>query len=53
VKADGTFEFSNVPPGEYRITSRPNPSTSNRQYASEQVVTVAPGDQTNVNVIYE
>jgi Carboxypeptidase regulatory-like domain len=53
VKADGTFEFSNVPPGEYRITSRPNPSTSNRQYAPEQVVTVAPGDQTNVKVIYE
>jgi hypothetical protein len=52
-KADGTFEFSNVPPGEYRITSRPNQSNSNRQYAPEQVVTVTPGDQTNVKVIYE
>lgn len=53
VKDDGTFEFSNVPPGEYRITSRPNPSNSNRQYAPEQVVTVAPGERTNVKVIYE
>jgi hypothetical protein len=53
VKDDGTFEFNNVPPGEYRITSRPNPANSNRQYASEQVVTVAPGERTNVKVIYE
>lgn len=53
VKDDGTFEFNNVPPGEYRITSRPNPSNSNRHYAPEQVVTVAPGERTNVKVIYE
>ena len=44
VKDDGTFEFNNVPPGEYRITSHPNPSNSNRQYAPEQIVTVTPGD---------
>ena len=53
VKEDGTFEFNNVPPGEYRITSRPNPSNSNRQYVPEQIVTVAPGDPTQVKVIYE
>jgi 5-hydroxyisourate hydrolase-like protein (transthyretin family) len=53
VKDDGTFEFNNVPPGEYRITSRPNPSSSNRQYAPEQMMTVAPGDRTNVKVVYE
>jgi hypothetical protein len=53
VKDDGTFEFNNVPPGEYRVTSRPNPANSNRQYAPEQVVTVAPGERTNVKVIYE
>jgi len=53
VKDDGTFEFNNVPPGEYRIISRPNPSNSNRQYAPEQVVTVTPGDRTNVKVVYE
>ncbi len=53
VKEDGTFEFNNVPPGEYRITSRPNPSNSNRQYTPEQVVTVAPGAPTQVKVIYE
>jgi len=53
VKDDGTFEFDKVPPGEYRIKSRPNPSNSNRQYAPEQIVTVAPGAPTKVKVIYE
>jgi hypothetical protein len=52
VKDDGTFEFDNVPPGEYRITSRPNPSNSNRQYAPEQIITVTPGGPTQVKVIY-
>ena len=28
-------------------------SNSNRQYVPEQVVTVAPGERTNVKVIYE
>ena len=53
VKDDGTFEFNNVPPGDYRITSRPNPSNSNRQYAPEQMVTVTPGGHINVTVVYE
>ena len=51
--ANHTFEFNNVPPGDYRITSRPNPSNSNRHYAPEQIVTVSPGDRTNVKVVYE
>lgn len=42
-----------APPDDYRITGRPNPSKSDRQYASEQVVTVAPGDRTNVKVVNE
>jgi hypothetical protein len=53
VKDDGTFEFNNVPPGEYRITSRPNPSNSTRQYAPEQIVTVTLGAPTQVKVVYE
>lgn len=31
----------------------PDPSNSNRQYAPEQVVTVAPSDRMNVKVVYE
>ena len=53
VKDDGTYEFTNVPPGEYRITSRPNPGSSNRQYAPEQIVTVKPGPPVEVKVVYE
>ena len=53
VKDDGTFEFNNVPPGEYRITSRPNPSNSNRQYASVQMVTVTPGGRISSKLVYE
>ena len=53
VKDDGTYEFKNMPPGEYRITSRPNPGSSNRQYAPEQIVTVKPGVPVEVKVVYE
>ena len=53
VKDDGTFEFTDVPPGEYRITSHPNPSGSNRQSAREQIVTVVPNRSTQVKVVYE
>jgi hypothetical protein len=52
-KADGTYDFPDVPPGEYRLTARPNPSNSNRQYAPEQVVTVTPGGRATVKVVYE
>jgi hypothetical protein len=52
VKDDGTVEFTNVPPGQYRITSRPNPAHSSREYA-EQIVTVTPGPPINVKVVYE
>jgi len=53
VKDDGTFEFNHVPPGEYRIRSHPNPYNSDRQYAPEHTVTVAPGAPAEVKVIYE
>lgn len=53
VKDDGTFEFNHVPPGQYRVRSHPNPYNSNRQYAPEHTVTVAPGAPAEVKVIYE
>lgn len=53
VKDDGTYEFADVPPGEYRVTSRPNPSTSNKQYSPEQIITVTGGRTENVKIIYE
>jgi 5-hydroxyisourate hydrolase-like protein (transthyretin family) len=53
VKDDGSLEFKDVPPGEYRVTSRPNPSNSDRQYTPEQIVTVTPGGRANVKVVYE
>ena len=53
VKDDGTYQFTDVPPGEYRVTSRPNPSLSNKQYSSEQIVTVRAGRTESVKVIYE
>jgi hypothetical protein len=53
VKEDGTYDFTNVPPGEYRITSRPNPAHSSRQYAREQAITVVPGAAVSVKLIYE
>ena len=53
VGADGTCEFKPVPPGEYRINSRPNPSTSNKAYATEQRVSVVAGQVTRVHIIYE
>jgi hypothetical protein len=53
VKNDGTVDMKDVPPGEYRISSRPNPANSNKEYAKEQIVTVKPGATTNVKIIYE
>jgi hypothetical protein len=53
VKADGTHDFSDVPPGEYRVTSQPNPANTDRRYAPEQVIEVKPGARTEVKVRYE
>jgi 5-hydroxyisourate hydrolase-like protein (transthyretin family) len=53
VKTDGTFDFENVPPGEYRLTSHPNPFSSDRQYAPSQVITVTPGVRATAKIVYE
>jgi protocatechuate 3,4-dioxygenase beta subunit len=53
VRDDGTVEFKNMPPGRYRIKSRPNPFHSNRVYPPEQIVTVTPGGPIQVKVVYE
>ena len=53
VKDDGSAEMKDVPPGEYRITSRPNPANSNKEYTKEQIVTVKPGTTTEVRIVYE
>ena len=53
VKSNGGVAFDNVPPGEYRITSRPNPANTQRRYAPEQIVKVPPGVPVSVKVVYE
>jgi hypothetical protein len=53
VKDDGTYEFENVPPGEYRISSHPNPFSGRKKYAPEQIVTVKPGEPVSVKIVYE
>ena len=53
VSDDGTVEFKDVPPGEYRVASRPNPGSSTRRYAPEQIVKVEPGVTVEVKLVYE
>jgi len=53
VKDDGTIEFKNMPPGQYRLNSQPNPANSDRKYTREQIVTVKPGDPVTVKMVYE
>jgi hypothetical protein len=52
VKEDGRYEFRDVPPGEYRLWAHPNPSSSDRQYAPEQLVRVEPGGQAEVRFVF-
>jgi hypothetical protein len=51
VKDDGTFEFADVFPGEYRVWAHPNPSNEDRQYAPEQIVRVEPGGRVEVRFV--
>jgi hypothetical protein len=50
---EGSCEFKDVPPGKYRITSRPNPSTTGKTYAAEQVITVQSGANATATITYE
>jgi len=50
VENDGTCDFQNVPPGKYRVTSRPNPSYKSGQYAPEQIVFVRGGAIADVRI---
>ena len=52
VKPDGTYDFSEVPSGEYRVTSRPNPGTTNKRYAPEQQIKMDPGATVSVRLVY-
>ena len=53
VKENGTVEFTEVPAGEYRITSQPNPANSTKQYAPEQIIKLEPGKRVEVKIAYE
>jgi hypothetical protein len=53
VKDDGTYQFENVPPGDYRINCHPNPSNSNRKYTPERIIAVKPGEPTPVKMVFE
>lgn len=53
VKPDGTFTYKGVPPGDYVITARPNPSTTDRVYAEPQTVTVKAGETASVTVKFK
>ncbi len=52
VKGDGTFEFNNVPPGDYRLTCHTNPSRG-QQGPPAQIITVKPGAPATVKFVYE
>jgi hypothetical protein len=52
VKADGTFEFNNVPPGDYRLTCGTNPSRGHPN-PPPQIITVKPGAPVIVKLVYE
>ena len=51
LKDDGTYEFMNVPPGEYVVTARPNPARTSVEYTTPQVVEVEPAVRTAVKLI--
>ena len=52
IRDDGTFDFTGVPPGEYRVSSRPNPGSSRRNYPEAQIVIVEFGKTAKVKLVY-
>ncbi len=52
VAPDGTIDFTGMPAGEYRLTTRPNPGSTARDYASEKLVTLTPGANVTVTMAY-
>ncbi len=51
--ADGKCEFKDVPPGEYRVTTRTNPGDNNPKHTSDRVIHVKAGESTTEDVTYE
>jgi hypothetical protein len=52
VKDDGTFEFTEVWPGEYRVSSRPNPGSGGVSSAPDPCVRLEPGGQVEIKLVY-
>ena len=41
-----------MPPGEYRVSTRPNPSTTGKIYAPDQMIKVEGGRKAEVIFVY-
>jgi len=48
---DGTFNISGIPPGEYIITTRPNPSSANYK-PNEQKIVIEPGKTYEIEIVH-
>jgi hypothetical protein len=54
IKADGTFEFNDVPPGRYTVTARPNPGPVLKgKDPNEKAITVESGKTVEVEIEFK
>jgi hypothetical protein len=54
IKADGTFEFTDVPPGRYTVTARPNPGPVLKgKDPNEKAITVEPGKTVEIEIDFK